>query len=281
VNWHTYKTIYEIFSKRGDIREMNRDEQLRYYEYLYRKYKDSVITNERVLAYQAATEINWIHLRRPFFNVWPFIGEGLIKTKLDISCDIVKQKIMLLPECLNIRFAIGHELGGIQTVLSSRVLSDGVPGLKIYTFTGEIDNENLPVYNRLVFPIQGYETIEQSLDDLPKGGLNDEEYGSCVNGVKMVIMLGLMFNEPDLIEQIVLKRDASKVINNEIIERAKRNGVVGWNVGSHIEISPHYRHPHFGHRWCGPGKRDLRIVPIKGAIIKRNKATEVPTGYDE
>jgi hypothetical protein len=263
MKWHTYKTIYSF------VKDIKLDE--RHLLEIFHKTKSP----------QAGAEYVWATTHKPFFNIWPMIGEGLCKTNLDIDAEIILAKLLKLPMCLNIRFAEGHEVDNIQTILVNRIKIGGLLGLSIFTFTGELGLvAGDPIYNMLHFPIVG--TIEKSLTDLPrKDGINEVEYQSCITAVRIVTMLALMFDNPDLIESIILRGDAIRGVNERTIDRAKRRGIVGWNVGSHIEISPHYRRPHFAIRWTGKGGTIPKVVPIKGVIVKRSKATSVPTGFEE
>jgi hypothetical protein len=64
-----------------------------------------------------------------------------------------------------------------------------------------------------------------------------------------------------------------------LVEKAAKRGVVGWSIGEQYEAIPHFRRPHLGLRWTEKGRKTPRIVPIKGSIVHRSKATDVPTGY--
>ena len=46
-----------------------------------------------------------------------------------------------------------------------------------------------------------------------------------------------------------------------------------------MECAPHFRRPHFAIRWTGKGGAVPRMVPVKGSVVKRQLATDVPTGY--
>ena len=103
---------------------------------------------------------------------------------------------------------------------------------------------------------------------------------------KVVSAVFLMAKDPNhsLISPIVMKKDQEKYdlnSNTKYVEKAKRRGLVGWDIGKDIEFSPHMRRPHFGLRWTGKGREVPKIVPINGCIVRRNKMTKVPTGYLE
>ena len=52
--------------------------------------------------------------------------------------------------------------------------------------------------------------------------------------------------------------------DRKYVDRARRRGKLGWNVGARIEVMPHYRRPHPALVWTGPGRAVPRIVMRKG-----------------
>ena len=112
----------------------------------------------------------------------------------------------------------------------------------------------------------------------------------CIEAISLAcrasVCVLLMKNDPDIITPDVLAKDRDRydretdeAWKQRAVERAKRRGVVGWNIGADYEVCPHYRRPHFGLRHTGKGRTVPRIVPIKGAVVHRSRLTEVPTGY--
>jgi hypothetical protein len=90
--------------------------------------------------------------------------------------------------------------------------------------------------------------------------------------------------EPDILVEDAGKYGSATPEEREKIEqRAIKRGKVGWNVGRAISeagnVQPHYRRPHFGIRWKGPGGKQPSLVPISGSVVKRVTAQPVPTGY--
>ena len=97
----------------------------------------------------------------------------------------------------------------------------------------------------------------------------------------MVVSACLVANNSDLISPDVLAADKKKYEqtgDEKYISKAHRRGKVGWNLGSHIEMSPHIRVPHMALRWTGVGRKIPRMVMVKGAVIHRELVDKVPTG---
>jgi hypothetical protein len=47
--------------------------------------------------------------------------------------------------------------------------------------------------------------------------------------------------------------NSSRRVTTMYVDKAHRRGKVGWNVGRHIEVAPHYRRPHMALVWTGTG----------------------------
>jgi hypothetical protein len=95
--------------------------------------------------------------------------------------------------------------------------------------------------------------------------------------------LCLLGDDNDLVERIVLNKDKEKYARTgdvKYVEKAERRGVRGWDIGKSVERMPHFRRPHFAIRWMGHGEpKRPELRPIKGALVHRDKLSEVPTGY--
>lgn len=87
----------------------------------------------------------------------------------------------------------------------------------------------------------------------------------------------LGFIEPD-----VLSKDRDKYESagdQKYVDKAHRRGKVGWNVGRHIEVAPHYRRPHMALVWTGRGRAVPKIVPRRGSVVHRELVEKVPSGF--
>jgi hypothetical protein len=62
--------------------------------------------------------------------------------------------------------------------------------------------------------------------------------------------------------------------DDRYIEKAHRRGKIGWNVGRHIEVAPHYRRPHMALVWTGQGRTVPKIVPRRGSVVHRELGGE-------
>jgi hypothetical protein len=94
----------------------------------------------------------------------------------------------------------------------------------------------------------------------------------------------LLLRGPQIISPDVLSKDRDKFDrtgDEKCVEKAHRRGQVGWDVGRHVEVAPHYRRPHLMLAWTGAGRAVPKIVPRRGTIVPRSKVEVVPSGWEE
>ena len=130
-------------------------------------------------------------------------------------------------------------------------------------------------------------TVEQSLAGLGRGitaemgvQVPDALVTDCV---RRCCSLCLLENDPSVIEPDVLSKDRDKFESTgdqKYVDKAHRRGKVGWNVGRHIEVIPHYRRPHMALVWTGRGRAVPKIVPRRGSVVHRSVVEKVPSGWE-
>ena len=64
------------------------------------------------------------------------------------------------------------------------------------------------------------------------------------------------------------------------VEKAQRRGKLGWDAGRHVQMIPHYRHPHLMLAWTETGRAVPKIVPRRGTIMHRQAMEKVPSGWE-
>ena len=100
--------------------------------------------------------------------------------------------------------------------------------------------------------------------------------------IRLCCSLCLLENDPEVIFPDVLADDRAKFEqtgDQKYVEKAKRRGKFGWEVGRHIEVIPHYRRPHMALVWTGRGRAMPRIVPRRGSVVHREVVGKVPSGF--
>jgi hypothetical protein len=177
----------------------------------------------------------------------------------------------------------------IRSILLSEI-NDG-RGLSLLIDIGEtMDNSpfQVPLFTYRNFPRREGLTVEQSLASLGRGvsadmGVQIPEtlIDDCV---RLCCSLCLLENDRSVIEPDVLSKDRDKFEasgDDRCVDKAHRRGKIGWNVGRHIEVAPHYRRPHMALVWTGRGRTVPRVVSRRGSVVHRELVEKVPSGFGE
>lgn len=256
--------------------------------------------------YWLKTEMEWWQRLRPYYKVWPAILEALTRLKLDVVAET-----LAIPNirCL-IRFHENNSLKAGGASVDSFLVGafhDGEgdnSGPMCICMSSNIrgcdGNNNMWVwpplrlmYGRTLEYFVNNEIIikerhgpqlrpcrSSSLDQVFSS--DDDRQRLFSLSLRVAFSVLLLAHDPSIVEPDVLSKDREKyqrTLDEKCVERAHRRGKVGWHIGRQLESMPHYRRPHFALRWTGKGGNIPRIVPVKGAVVHREKWQKVPTGY--
>ena len=161
-------------------------------------------------------------------------------------------------------------------------------GISVLIDIGELMGEiGVPVYTYRNFPRKPGLTVEQSLASLGTKGLFAEigvqvPDSLVMDCIRLCCSLCLLEHDSSIISADVLADDRAKFEasgDQKYIDKAHRRGKVGWDVGRHIEVIPHYRRPHMAMVWTGHGRVTPRIVPRRGSVVHRDIVDRVPSGF--
>ena len=228
---------------------------------------------------------SWKESRCPYYKVWPAILPALTKVSLDVKLS----DLSLGLRTILIRFAESNEpdmgeLGKMHWILTAYEQFSDCCSLAVET--GLLHPSG---FGCGIFWLRTIDdgTIEDQLSTVPPQS-NDDAITHSITPMsfRIALTVHLLADDPSIITPDVLAKDRDRYDSEtdekwkqRAVDRARRRGVVGWNIGADYEVCPHYRRPHFGLRHTGKGGTVPRIVPIKGAVVHRSKLTEVPTGY--
>ena len=158
-------------------------------------------------------------------------------------------------------------------------------GISLLMDIGEAMPLGVPIYTYRNFPRKEGLTVEQSLAGLRGGrfsGIGIQMPNEmALDCVRLCCSLCLLEDNPQVVSPDVLADDRAKYEasrDQKFVEKAHRRGKVGWDVGRHIEVIPHYRRPHMTLVWTGHGRTVPRIVPRKGSVVHREVVEKVPLG---
>jgi hypothetical protein len=228
-------------------------------------------------------ERTWVAARRPYYSIYPVIAESLLKIDLEKT----KGSSIALPvDALLVRFPIGREavVGGlaIKCFLAIQSVDGSGRWLVIIANTAPLAGLAVP-NNRVAILRMSEETVESSIEEYfaRSDGLNSEvnPLRACM---RLMCTLCLLGDNSEIIKPDVLDNDRrayEETSDPKYVDKAHRRGKIGWTIGADIEVSAHFRRPHFGLRWTGPGGTIPRIVPIKGTMVHKDKLMAVPQGY--
>lgn len=301
-------------------------------EYLLRVEKSEYLqASEEPLTNHALSENAWVGEHRPFYRFWP--GLFYAMSKVDLSQIRIRHLQFSLPDDLHtiaVEFPKGvpHETYGI----SGKFIEDGeevqassLNSLLIYQSTLQIASKGIDrihyrdsgqnVYvcilcegdakgircqrSGIVFHDQEMDmTVSEYLET--RKSMTESQRGYLGFICRILVIIALLSNDDhEIFERIVLARDKDKFNPDEpdkFWERAKNNGMYGWDVGKNLptleELEeykangtfrgknvPHFRNGSFAIRWTGKGRTIAKIVWIRETIVNKHLATQLPEGY--
>lgn len=221
---------------------------------------------------------HWYKQGRPFLNLYPSIYKALLRTRLTIDPAHIPRSTI-------------HELGAIEVRLPE---TEKVPSFLLSILSEEIWGGvvtpavqcNTLLNNRsevLQRTVNFGTTANQQTTDYSTLNVTTDE--SLLLDVMMKLALGALFLASDLryLEPVLLKKDRHVYNDSEALERAvqraRRKGIIGFNLGEKAEKSPHFRCPHFAIRWKGKGGTRPELVPVKASVVHKDKLNQIPSGY--
>ena len=243
----------------------------------------SEIAEEIALFQQVVTEENFIRDRRPFYRLYPGVTEALTKLgieKLDVS------KIHPPVNPLSLEFPVDHPLIAGTRKIANILFMEFENNTLFIEYRSHVDT-----FGVVLFPREN-EQIIRLLDKTPEA--DKETFKAVLQVVFGVCMIPQ--SDTSLIVPRVLNRDKEKFESTgdlKFVERARRNGITGWDVGRDIPTleemetfrrqlgepgrkSPHWRMGYFAIRRTGEGRAGKTIVWIKESFVNKNLLKEVP-----
>ena len=240
----------------------------------------------------AFSEQTWVYADRPFYNVWPIA----VSLAQDLRLDLPFTAVEIPFNALLLRFAMGHEPLSVGTAMVGWLREERVFHLHCW-FAHSADT--------LSIQLDGYKPDESVEDWLTKAmrGKFEEHW---VDGerrpnfapaeaselmLRLVVFVGLLVNDEDMITPVVLSKDRAKyestddpTVKKWLEDRAARRGLArGFDVGKKLQQekdkSPHWRNPHLCLFWTGTGRKKPVIQMRSGGVVQRVSMADVPTGY--
>ena len=260
MDFHIYTTLREACKKSGV-----EDDPAAFYRLAF---NDAFQMGSGQFYGQLQNEREWEQAHRPYYNVWPSIVAMLTRLNLDLDSSLIQLPLPALcirfPKQNNpLTFHWKEEDVQIRSMLMGTI-NDG-KGLSILIDVGELMGDGrgfgVPIYTYRNFRREQGVTVEEALGELQSDGLADlgvqiphELVTDCV---RLCCSLCLLESDPTVISPDVLAKDRGKFDDTgdpKFVDKAHRRGKVGWDVGRHLEVIPHYRRPHMTLVWTGTGR---------------------------
>ena len=284
MDFWTYTTTRDACHKAGVA-----DDPAPFYR---RVFADAVAMQSAQFFFQLSNERDWEQARRPYYNVWPSIVPMLTRLNLDLDSGLIQLPLPAL--CVRLskpQNPLTFDWQGQPFQIRCMLLGDmdDGQGISILIDVGEVMDNGVfivPIYTYRNFPRKSGLTVEQSMAGLGKGvtaGIGvqvpDDLITDCV---RLCCSLCLLEHDPEIISPDVLSKDRDKFDRSgdeKYVEKAHRRGKVGWDVGRHVEVAPHYRRPHMALVWTGRGRAVPKIVPRRGSVVHREVVEKLPSGF--
>lgn len=269
MKFHSYEDSYQLAKKSAILRRMRVESNYSKY-YLKRITEFDYMELEHYAQKIDMAEYEWYNQYRPYYNVWPSFTNCLTKLKLDKPGPMFN----LSPGCISINFSVGNEFlaeNKIKSILCHCAQSTNTGG-KILFIAPQHTNETFGnICIRLSVP-------DKSMEQIIEGpGVGTLTY-RISDLLRLILTVWLLKDDPQFLSPDFSQKNLTWTYD-EWKAQGRRRGITGWNLGQQWEAIPHFRRPHLGLRWTGPGGSIPKIVPVRGSVIHRSKVSEVPTGY--
>ena len=257
-------------------------------------------------------EAIWYECERPYYNVWPAIGEILLDTSLEIPLKSFQfpHDVMLLRLPVKNNFLSPVSVISVLRATSQSKYRNKLkwndPEMEVFWVGAHCipeDAKGPEDWFVLHTKCNGHpnETIEELLVTVAHPdnvwadaeALNEAESGLIRRAIKLCCGVSILAEDPEWIMPLVLGKDQDRFeagdeeLRARLLSKAVRQNGRGYTVGKQFEeklarersVNPHIRRPHMALFWVGKGRTKPSLQLRKGAIINSKKMTEVPTGY--
>jgi len=251
-------------------------------------------------------EYVWLKDKKPYYNIYPGIIRHLIKLKeekvptsaisLPIAPIVFRMpknnddfKVVWQNQSYQLRTILAHEAKIEVDMTTANVHHKR--SMMVWMDFGE-RNINIPIHFYKKIPLSEETMLEEAIDKLPDSPTS--QIGMQVpeemlrNAIRLVLSTCLISQDledglivPDVLSDDRIKYEQSK-FDPKYVDKAKRRGKFGFNVGASIEIAPHWRGPSpLALYWTGEGRKTPKYRYRKGSIVHREIVKEIPSGYKE
>lgn len=241
---------------------------------------ERMMRSNNCFSYLSDAVFLWRRNRRPYVNVFPAVEKMLLNTKIEsIDPGTIEQTVLHSIETVEVRFASQRRPFFLTVTPKKETFVAKVGAIEAAFYGGEVAMR----MQRQLFGCKKVHVVDSEkmmqVISLDVGEWMDLSLDMLRIGVGIMMLA----SDPFFFIPAITKRDQERALSGkqliDAVERSKRRGNIGFNVGRDVEVCPHFRRPHFAMRWTGKGRETPRLVPVKGSIVHR-AGIAVPTGYE-
>lgn len=236
-------------------------------------------------------EYIWNNSGRPFVNAYGSVVESALNSRLEFSPSMIPFSILHRINAISIRIdsTVREKFNWLprsfMLVIGKDIKicfeEDGLPSFDYSGIIVNYANDFSRCSRSIGWDRNITDTETENINTSVTARHSTIDFARVINSLlRIACCIAMLASDEKYIEPILLAADRHKKPTPELIDKAKRRGVFGFDVGRSIEISPHMRRPHFAIRWTGKGGKIPKLVPVSGSVVKRHKLLEVPTGYE-
>ena len=272
--------------------------------------------NAKIIEYGLAALVFWKENKQPYYRLYPAVLESLLRLDIykliNIGISAFPEGISSLeveyPECYNGIFFFGGEEKEIipNFVICNLASAFGYLLGASSSYEGIFSIVNQKSTSSMYPEAFNFTTIKNLIKMYEGDDLSDKELrkatGVNIPLIKIIIGLSAIVNNPDIVKPIPLSKDREKyekTLDPKYIEKARRRGVFGFDVGkdiptqddikrmlheneeaiAHGRKAPHVRTACLATYWTGRGSTTPKIILRKSCLVNKDLLTKVPQGY--
>jgi hypothetical protein len=318
MQFHQYRTFWTHETRRDFIKEV--------------EHSKNIPPAKEAQLNHAVSENAWIIDRRPFYRFWPGLFHAMSKVDLsqiqirhlqftlpdnlhtiviefpkgvpyeayDIKAQYMGDDELLQAFSLNSLLIYQSELHLMSQSIKNQVQYKGTSQNVYFGVLCEEDIKGLRCHRSgVIFHEEEMEmTVLEYLEN--RNSMTENQRGYLGFICRILVVLALLSNDDrEIFKRIILAKDKDKFNPDEpdkFWDRAKNNGMYGWDVGKDIptreeleeykttgmfrgKVIPHFRNGSFAIRWTGKGRTVAKVVWIRETIVNKHLATRIPEGY--
>lgn len=242
--------------------------------------------------------VDWDKEQRPYYRLYPSVIEFVLGLNIERLLHLDLNKLPFELKTLEIEVPREYwSTFGFKSCVIKPSFLDSIVG-----FGTDIDGDDMDLLVRKD-KILEYLSNKDSLDEaLETGQIRGGSFDSYLDLAKLVYGILAIGEDPGIVRRCVLSSDKRKYEETQdikYVEKAKRRGVFGFEVGKDIptkaerkklleendvaardgRMIPHVRIAHYALYWTDKGRKVPKIILRKSCVVNKDLLEKMPQGY--